>query len=89
MATLTQKICDVCGGDAQDSRPRDMQVIMTTETTEGRSCKHHLSLIELDLCSSCKKKVVEDRMALMGKGAMGYNDYWFEPSVENSDKEKA
>ena len=54
-----------------------MQVIFTTEQTEGRSCKPYFEIIDLDLCEACLQKILKERVYIKAHGAMGYNEYSF------------
>jgi len=77
---IKQYRCDICkNADVkQDSDGRDvrLQVIFTTEQTEGRSCKPYLSLAKVDICPACLKRVIAGE-ALWGHGAQGWNTYYF------------
>lgn len=77
--------CDLCKSRelvAKDS----IQVIFTTEQTEGRSVPHHLSLEAFDICGECKIHLLEGNY-IYGSGAQGYNKYWFKSTPINQKKE--
>ena len=53
-----------------------MSVIFTTEQNEGRTVEPYLENVEIDLCADCKKRILNANV-LYGRGAMGYNEYYF------------
>lgn len=71
--------CDVCNSTKNVKEDIGIQVIFTTEQTEGRSVKPYLTpdLHKLDLCEDCLDTIIEDGKYLYGRGAMGYNKYEF------------
>lgn len=56
-------------------KEKPMQVIFTTEQTEGRSVTPHLSNVTIDLCDEHMNKLVEESKYIRASGAMGHNDY--------------
>ena len=68
-------ICDIkeCGRKAIHKDTK-LQVIFTTDQTEGRSCRPYLDNVTIDLCYECMVKVLEGR-AIYANGAMGHNEY--------------
>lgn len=67
--------CDICHKKA--TTHKTLQVIFTTEQTEGRSCKPYLSFPEeLDLCDDCLGEIMKGNY-VFGSGTQGYNDYYF------------
>jgi hypothetical protein len=81
MINMARKIievctCDVCGGNKILNYERDMQVVFTTERTEGRSCKPYLDVVTLDICNGCLEEIYNGRQ-LMGAGAQGCYSYFF------------
>ena len=62
-----------------------LQVIFTTEQTEGRPIKPHPINVNLDLCLSCFQKVCEGH-AIFASGAQGYNNYWFRNVLTDKGK---
>lgn len=75
--TIEVVTCDIkdCGLSTNILN-ENIQVIFTTEQTEGRSIPHYLSMHKIDLCSDCKKHLLSGH-PIFGQGAMGYNTYWF------------
>ena len=72
---ITVVKCDTCKENmASHSQPTDLQVIFTTEQTEGRSTKPYLSMQKVDLCDKCKAFILEGHY-VFGSGAQGHNDY--------------
>lgn len=72
-------LCDVSGCEEnvpEDLRSKKIQVIFTTEQTEGRSVKPYLSTETLDICEKCLGRILEGNY-LFGNGAQGYNQYNF------------
>lgn len=70
-------VCDIknCKNTLdKEDLDKSIQVIFTTEQTEGRSCKPYLSIEKLDICKSCLDKVLQGNY-IFAYGAMGYNDY--------------
>ena len=67
--------CDICHKKA--TTHKTLQVIFTTEQTEGRPCTPYLSYPEtLDLCDDCLGKIMNGNY-VFASGAQGYNDYYF------------
>lgn len=65
--------CDVC--KALNPRlAQQIQVIFTTDQTEGRSVVPYLSLQTIDICEDCMSYVLSGRY-LFAHGAMGFNTY--------------
>lgn len=80
MATEIKVTCDICKGEINKIHANNQQsltVIFTTEQTEGRSTKSHLSTQKLDWCIQCESIMLKGNM-LFASGAQGYNTYWFE-----------
>ena len=71
-------LCDVCQDRITDIKllRRKIQVIFTTEQTEGYSCEPHLCDETLDICKDCFEKVLHGNY-IFGSGGMGYNKYAF------------
>ena len=76
MKKIIEKVyCDICNEKA--TAHKVLQVIFTTEQTEGRPCKPYLNFPnELDLCDDCLGKIMEGNY-VFASGAQGYNDYYF------------
>lgn len=85
--TVHTTTCDICKKQEcienglnvaimRQIHPRKVQVIFTTDQTEGRSHKPYLTLETPDICSDCYKRILKGE-ALYGAGAQGYNEYWF------------
>jgi len=83
--------CDVCkkekepyksnvfGGAKREDKvflDSKIQIIFTTEQTEGRSCKPYLSIENLDICDECLDKAAEGN-SIFAHGAQGHNTYYF------------
>jgi len=68
--------CDVCEEEMDEKPSRDIQVIFTTEQTEGRSVKPYLDIIGLDFCNICINHLLEGNY-VFGRGAQGHNKYYF------------
>lgn len=68
--------CDVCGSDIKEQDKKSIQVIFTTEQTEGRCVDHHLSIESIHICAKCLRHIVSGNY-LYGSGAQGFNKYWF------------
>ena len=70
-------ICDIrdCDNEAQN-KDNAMQVIFTTEQTEGRSRDPHFSNVSVDLCEVCRNRALRGNY-IFAAGAQGSNQYWF------------
>lgn len=73
MSTITTHKCDICGSDATHLKQK-LQVVFTTEQTEGRPMSPHLSDQSLDLCERCLGRII-DRHPVRASGAQGHNTY--------------
>lgn len=75
MATITKHTCDIAGcGKPAVKLQQKLQVVFTTEQTEGRPTTPHLTDVVLDLCESCLQRIVE-RHPVRAAGAQGHNTY--------------
>ncbi len=70
--------CDICEKEADIMNPDyKLQVIFTTEQTEGRAVPHpYLQIAIMDICSRCLNRVLQGE-AIWAHGAQGYNTYYF------------
>ena len=67
--------CDICGTETPiETKP--IQVVFTTEQTEGRSCKPHFTMEKIDICAECQSLRLKGNQ-LFGAGAQGFNRYEF------------
>ena len=71
----TKIICDICGKEHAKNYP-NVQVIFTTEQTEGRSCKNYIDIVSIDLCNECRDYQIMGNY-IMATGAQGCNQYSF------------
>jgi hypothetical protein len=69
-------LCDVDGCENQDTETIKIQVLFTTDQTEGRGMPTYLSIHDLDICEHCINKILKGNY-LYGSGAQGYNKFWF------------
>jgi len=81
MSVTTVVRCDVCEGVidsvTKDNKCVEMQVIFTTEQTEGKSCANYFSFLQLDLCDDCKERALSGHY-IFAAGAQGCsNRYYF------------
>lgn len=69
--------CDIekCG-NTKDVKKLRLQVLFTTEQTEGRSVPTYLSDETLDICNSCLEKIKSGNY-VYAHGAQGYNTFYF------------
>lgn len=75
MTTITTHKCDIDGcGKPATKLKQTVQVVFTTEQTEGRPTSPHLSSETMDLCDSCAQRLIE-RWPIRGAGAQGHNTY--------------
>lgn len=71
-------ICDLCHKEPEKGTIRlnwQLQVIFTTEQTEGRSVKPYLEIVRLDVCYDCNDHIVKSKEYVVASGAMGQNNY--------------
>lgn len=74
--------CDICSAELElkqgaiDNIKKDVQVVFTTEQTEGKNTTPYLRIVTIDLCDGCYSKILDGNMPFAA-GAMGYNNYWF------------
>ena len=71
----TQTFCDICKNEKKILEKK-IQVIFTTEQTEGRSCSPYLSMEKIDICQKCLDSVLRGNY-LIGSGCQGYNNFNF------------
>ena len=76
---IERKYCDVCNSEEKVFKDK-LQVIFTTDPTEGRACSNFLCLQDIDLCKKCKDKVLEGNY-IMAAGAMGHYKYLFKEAT--------
>jgi hypothetical protein len=77
--------CDICSNDIIhniNTFEGKLQVIFTTEQTEGRSTSPYLGEEEIDLCEDCYKHLLSGNY-IYAAGAMGYNKYFFKKRCVN------
>ena len=74
MSTTTIVKCDVCGSDG--AKQTEMQIIFTTEQSDGRGIKPYFCIDKFDLCIACLDTALTGRY-IFASGAQGYNHYWF------------
>ncbi len=72
--------CDIKGCEEKaDLKGQELQVIFTTEQTEGRSVRPYLQMEKLDICAGCINKILTG-ITLWAHGAQGHNTYYFKPN---------
>lgn len=53
-----------------------LQVIFDHDQEDGKSkCSPYLQTVTIEMCSDCKKEMLNDRRYIYAYGAMGYNSY--------------
>lgn len=76
MAKVEYHICDIHGcQNRAEIKNQPMQVVFTTEQTEGTLIEPYLLNVSLDLCGECLEKIVSERRYIEGAGAQGHNVY--------------
>jgi hypothetical protein len=70
--------CDVCKKEGR-IEAIEIQVIFTTDQTEGRSISPYLSREKVEICQDCMNKILQGNY-LFAHGAQGYNTYYFKQS---------
>lgn len=78
---IKNRICDIkdCGKDALEvggTVACNLQVIFTTDQTEGRSCKPYFSMYCLDLCPEHTENLFRGNY-IHAYGAQGNNTFYF------------
>lgn len=68
--------CDVCKERVNLNFFAKIPVIFVTEQTEGRPIKPYIDMATLDLCDTCKDRVLDGNF-IFAAGAQGYNRYYF------------
>jgi len=73
-----QYLCDMkgCENEVKGWKGKAIQVIFTTEQTEGRGVAPYLDLNKVDLCEECLAKIISGE-PVYGYGAQGNNEYYF------------
>ena len=70
--------CDIDGcNNPAKHKEFGLQVIFTTDQTEGRSCDPYLSHVVIDLCHGCMTNILKYGKYIFAHGAMGHNTYYF------------
>lgn len=67
--------CDICKIECEVHN-KQLQIIFTSEQTEGRPTKPYLCMSKLDICNDCLDKVISGK-AIFAHGAQGYNTFYF------------
>lgn len=77
MASKTIMSCDIkdCNSE-KEVKTVEIQVIFTSDQTEGRSCNPYLSKQKFDMCQNCLDKLLKGNY-VFAYGAQGYNTYYF------------
>ena len=86
MASKTTISCDIRKCDAKDNPVTQgvkLQVIFTTDQTEGRSTSPYLTFATVDICGKCMSRVLQGE-AIFAEGAQGYNEYYFKNKLWDS-----
>lgn len=77
---VTKIVCDICSDEWTVSESEFKNKATTclvkclTEQNEGRAVSPYFETRALDICETCKSKLLEV-YPLTSVGAMGYNDY--------------
>lgn len=74
--------CDINGCNNQGNKTeintgKKVQVIFTTEQTEGRSTSPYLEIDNIDICPSCLEILIKEGRYIHADGAQGHNKYYF------------
>ena len=75
--------CDICENRSDSGEvaqliiePISLQLIFTSEQTEGRNITPYLTTENLDVCTYCKERILSGNY-VYGCGAQGHNSYGF------------
>lgn len=80
--------CDICSCDISKAKePIRMQVIFTSDQTEGRASKPYFDYNNLDLCENCLSSVLSGNY-IFAYGAQGHNIYYFKNRDTAAEKGK-
>lgn len=52
-----------------------LNVVFTTEQDEGRAVTAYLDSVQLEMCQTCYRRMIESRRLITAAGAMGHNTY--------------
>lgn len=72
----TTSFCDLCSQTNDTVKNCQVNVIFTTDQTEGRSTAPYFSQVKMDICKACKDRALTGD-TIWAAGAMGYNNYSF------------
>lgn len=76
---IEKHVCDICKAhvakDDSDHIDVRLQVIFTTEQTEGRSTTPYLFPVKVDVCDDCMATILQGNY-VYASGAQGANKYW-------------
>lgn len=76
MSTQTKYFCDIYGCKNECHKDRvEMQVIFTTEQTEGRSSDRYFTKENIHICNDHKIQLLKEGKYILADGAQGYNNY--------------
>lgn len=79
--TKNTLVCDLkdCGKEwekPEKYQQRTMQVVYTTDQTEGRCVEPYFENLKLDICPDCMGKIMKSRRYLEAHGAQGYHNVY-------------
>lgn len=76
MSIQTKYFCDIYG--CKNECHKDyvkMQVIFTTEQTEGRPSNRYFAEANIHICNDHRIQLLEEGKYILANGAQGYNNY--------------
>ena len=81
--------CDLCEAKIPaQSKKIQIQMVFTTEQTEGWPTKPYLDFVSIYCCNDCLDKIIEDQPVL-ASGAQGHNRYRWNTKKLDNTKEPA
>lgn len=75
--------CDICKNEYEKDKIRietRIQIIFTTEQTEGRGVSPYLTDKKIDICDVCFERILNGQ-AVFANGAQGCNTYYFREAL--------
>lgn len=78
MSSITTTIikCDIKDCGKENSKTVRLQVIFTSNQTDGSSCPPYLEAVNIDLCDQCLSRVLKGEY-IFAYGGQGFNTYYF------------
>ena len=70
--------CDIENREHKGTvRTYKVDVVFTTEQNQGDPTSPYIDSLKMELCESCRKEMLVERVIPEAQGAMGYNHFSF------------